>query len=126
MLYSTHFHGHKLILSDIGAFKKNNSFKVPAELLRPSYHSPDYKDTVLLNPGYIRLKFWADNPGFRVLHCHMDWHLAIGIGLIIQVGEIDDMVQTPINFPKCGNYQPDIKWSWTWQFSQLTQLQTVI
>lgn len=41
--------------------------------------NPPYKDSILIpNPGYVRLKFRANNPGFWIAHCHFDWHLAIG------------------------------------------------
>jgi hypothetical protein len=33
--------------------------------------------------------------------------LGIGMGMVLQVGEIDEMIKPPPNFPRCGNYQPD-------------------
>lgn len=47
--------------------------------------------------------------GFWIIHCHFEWHLGIGMALVLQVGEHEDMVPTPKGFPKCGNYLPDIK-----------------
>lgn len=37
-----------------------------------------------------------------------DWHMAVGMGLVVQVGEQDDMVKPPAGFPKCNHYTPDI------------------
>lgn len=34
--------------------------------------------------------------------------MAVGMGLVVQVGEADDMVKPPVGFPKCGNYKPQI------------------
>lgn len=72
-----------------------------------NFDFPPYKDTVVLPyPGYVKLRFRADNPGFWLLHCHFDWHLPIGMSLIIQVGEIEQMPKAPENFPRCRNYLP--------------------
>lgn len=66
------------------------------------------KDTISIpSKGFTRFRFRADNPGFWLLHCHYEWHLATGMGLIFQVGETDQMVPPPADFPKCGNYNPN-------------------
>lgn len=71
------------------------------------FEFPPYKDTVVLPyPGYVRLRFRADNPGYWLLHCHFDWHLPIGMSLVIQVGDIEQMQKAPENFPRCRNYLP--------------------
>lgn len=46
--------------------------------------------------------------GFWLMHCHYEWHLSIGMGLILQVGNISEMVPTPKGFPSCGNYLPEL------------------
>lgn len=43
-----------------------------------------------------------------MLHCHFEWHLSVGMALVFQVGEPENMVKPPKDFPKCGNYQPAI------------------
>jgi hypothetical protein len=40
-----------------------------------------------------------------------EWHMAVGMGLVLQVGESDDMVKPPKNFPKCNNFKPDVDFS---------------
>lgn len=47
--------------------------------------------------------------GFWLLHCHYEWHLAIGMGLFLQVGEISEMVKAPNDFPQCDNYIPPVR-----------------
>ena len=70
---------------------------------------PIYKDTVMVpNPGYLKIRFRADNPGFWLVHCHVEWHLSFGMGFVLQVGEIDEMVKPPADFPKCDDYKPNI------------------
>jgi hypothetical protein len=34
--------------------------------------------------------------------------MAVGMGLVLQVGEPSEMVQAPKGFPKCGNYRPRV------------------
>lgn len=70
--------------------------------------NPAFKDTILVpNPGFVRLKFHADNPGFWIGHCHFDFHLAIGMAVIFQVGELHEMKKRPENFATCGNFKPN-------------------
>jgi hypothetical protein len=33
--------------------------------------------------------------------------MAVGMGLVLQVGEPDQMVKPPVNFPMCNNFKPD-------------------
>jgi hypothetical protein len=66
------------------------------------------KDVISIpSKGYVRFRIRADNPGFWLLHCHYEWHLATGMGLILQVGETHEMVKPPSDFPKCGNFAPN-------------------
>lgn len=72
------------------------------------YKRPPYKDTVIHpGPGYVRLRFRANNPGYWIFHCHMDWHLSIGMSVMIQVGEVHEMRRPPDDFPRCGDYMPN-------------------
>ncbi|KAE9008675.1 hypothetical protein PR003_g16083 [Phytophthora rubi] len=42
---------------------------------------------VCVNVGYVVLRFKADNPGVWMMHCHVDWHMAIGMGMVFVEGE---------------------------------------
>lgn len=55
--------------------------------------------------GIIYILYFA---GFWFVHCHFDWHLAVGMALVLQVGELNDMKTAPKGFPKCNNFQPKI------------------
>jgi FtsP/CotA-like multicopper oxidase with cupredoxin domain len=73
-----HLHGHKFHILDMGVYDKK---PIPGYVRNGgipdhTHKSPPYKDTCLLPyPGYVRLRFRADNPGFWLFHCHYDWHL---------------------------------------------------
>lgn len=34
--------------------------------------------------SYLILRFVANNPGVWMFHCHIDWHLAAGLGLVFR------------------------------------------
>ena len=50
---------------------------------------PPLKDTVAVaDAGFVVARFWANNPGYWLLHCHMGWHEHLGLGAVIKVIEI--------------------------------------
>lgn len=70
---------------------------------------PPWKDTVSIpSRGFAVIRFHADNPGFWFVHCHFDWHLAVGMALVLQVGEVEEMKTPPNAFPTCNNFSPSI------------------
>ena len=105
-----HLHGHKYHVVGQGILRENITHE---EVRRGgisfiNHDRPPYKDTVSLPyPGYVRLRFRANNPGYWLFHCHLDWHLPIGMAVLIQVGEVDEMRKPPSNFPRCYNYLPE-------------------
>ncbi|TKA73136.1 hypothetical protein B0A49_07323 [Cryomyces minteri] len=45
---------------------------------------PMRRDTWLIAPnGYTVIRFTADNPGVWFLHCHMDWHVEVGLAMTL-------------------------------------------
>ncbi|XP_019874659.2 uncharacterized protein LOC109602679 [Aethina tumida] len=65
------------------------------------------KDTVTVpDGGYTIVRFVANNPGYWIFHCHIEFHVELGMALIFKVGEHDDMLPVPKNFQKCGDYMP--------------------
>ncbi|KAJ5625031.1 multicopper oxidase-domain-containing protein [Penicillium lagena] len=59
----------------------NTSQEQPYDLTRASL-----RDTVQIpSRGYAVLRFRADNPGVWMLHCHILWHLATGMAMLIDV-----------------------------------------
>jgi L-ascorbate oxidase len=39
--------------------------------------------------GYVAFRFRADNAGPWMLHCHVEWHMALGMGLLLSVERAD-------------------------------------
>ncbi|KAF7188186.1 Iron transport multicopper oxidase FET3 [Pseudocercospora fuligena] len=94
-----HLHGHNFQLIDrYPALNGPNFYSLesaPAGVVytgntsaMPTY--PTRRDTFVLPPqGYWVIRFVADNPGVWFFHCHIDWHLSQGLGmLMIEAPEI--------------------------------------
>ncbi|KAE8876322.1 hypothetical protein PF005_g29727 [Phytophthora fragariae] len=68
------------------------ALKLKGAMVRDVYTVPpcevDAKG-VCVNVGYVVLRFKADNPGVWMMHCHVDWHMAIGMGMVFVEGEAE-------------------------------------
>jgi hypothetical protein len=102
-----HLHGHKFYVTEIGRFDGSVTAGEAGRVAGVS-RRPLLKDTVTIpNNGYVRVKFRADNAGFWLGHCHFDYHMAVGMGFVLQVGEVGEMPNVPEGFARnCGGYMP--------------------
>jgi len=41
------------------------------------------RDVVAINGGNVTIRFFTDNPGPWIFHCHIDWHLESGLSVIM-------------------------------------------
>ena len=61
--------------------RANENGEIPRNL-----EYPPTKDTITTIPGgYVLTRFYADHPGYWIMHCHMSWHNHLGMGLVIKV-----------------------------------------
>lgn len=42
--------------------------------------------------------------GYWLFHCHIEFHVEVGMATVFKIGEDWDMPPPPSSFPKCGNY----------------------
>ncbi|XP_035911110.1 laccase-2-like [Anopheles stephensi] len=111
-----HLHGYQMFVMELGQDRRVPiTFEIAQQIARQrlvqrnTVPLPPRKDTVSIpSRGYARVRFRANNPGFWLMHCHYEWHTAVGMALVLQVGETDDMVKPPADFPKCNNYTPAV------------------
>lgn len=121
MHHPFHLHGFRFLVKTMGQHPEQRHMtvnlartlrvnEVPEARLAVEHHNrPPFKDTISIpSYGYAVLRFRADNPGFWLMHCHYEWHVNIGMGVVVQVGEPSEMVKPPTGFPRCGNYKPDV------------------
>lgn len=66
------------------------------------------KDTVTVpDGGYTIVRFVANNPGFWLFHCHIEFHVEVGMAIVFKVGDYHQMRPLPKNFPTCYNFKAD-------------------
>lgn len=108
------FHLHGNAFRVIGMERLNSSVDLEqvqeldrqGKLKRRLLRAPK-KDTVTVpDGGYTIIRFVADNPGYWLFHCHIEFHAEIGMALVFKVGSHDEMAPVPPNFPTCYDYIP--------------------
>ncbi|ESO84603.1 hypothetical protein LOTGIDRAFT_176112 [Lottia gigantea] len=106
--HPTHLHGHTFRVVGMGKLNVSTSLEEVMRLDREGLIERKLskavaKDTVTVpDGGYTVIRFHANNPGMWFFHCHIEFHVEIGMGLLIQVGSKDDMPKRPKGFPTCG------------------------
>ena len=54
---------------------------------------------LLLNMSFLFSGYW-------LFHCHIEFHVELGMAVVFKVGDHKDFVPPPRNFPKCNSYMP--------------------
>jgi len=94
-----HLHGHDFWVIGYGYGEVNES--------QYNNVNPTYRDTqvVPITPpdqkGWLNIRFVADNPGVWHFHCHMEWHLSMGLAIIFNEA-LDRLPPPPAHMPMCG------------------------
>nr|XP_033341671.1 laccase-1-like [Megalopta genalis] len=114
-----HLHGYEFKVMTIGnltgrEITRQDMDKVIQEhterLRRGDYKNPPSKDTLKIpQGGYAIVRFWTNNPGWWLMHCHFTWHHLTGMELVVRVGEDIDLPQEPPGFPQCSNWKPAVE-----------------
>ncbi|XP_038045804.1 laccase-3-like [Patiria miniata] len=60
--------------------------------------------TIVPNGGYTIFQFQGWNPGWWIFHCHIEFHLEEGMGLLFNVK--GNLPSVPKAFPTCGVWPP--------------------
>ncbi|KAK3356445.1 Cupredoxin [Lasiosphaeria hispida] len=88
-----HFHGHHFHVCERTA---SNSGVFTGEV--DCSGSPLVRDVVAVNGGgSVVLRFKADNPGVWLIHCHIEWHVPMGLSatIIEDAFEIQNTIEVP-------------------------------
>ncbi len=71
-----HLHGHHFQILDRGKSQQGKWSGNDGNYIS----KPNKRDTVSVNGGsYAVLRFKADNPGVWLFHCHIEWHVEMGL-----------------------------------------------
>lgn len=67
--------------------------------------NPQVRNTVAVpGGGWAVIRFTANNPGMWFMHCHLDAHLPLGLGMVFEVlnGPAPNLLPPPpLGYPKC-------------------------
>uniref|UniRef100_A0A182Q0P9 Uncharacterized protein n=1 Tax=Anopheles farauti TaxID=69004 RepID=A0A182Q0P9_9DIPT len=109
-----HLHGHAFRVVGMDRVSRNTTVedirrmdeegRLPRRLKRAPI-----KDTVTIpDGGYTIIRFIANNPGYWLFHCHIEFHAEIGMSLVLKVGDSSEMLPVPANFPTCYDFKPKL------------------
>ncbi|KAJ7054380.1 Fet3 protein [Mycena amicta] len=74
-----HIHGHKY---QIVARSSDYTSDDPSVVTMANQTNPLRRDTIQIESGgSATLRFVADNPGVWFFHCHIEWHLEVGLAI---------------------------------------------
>ncbi|XP_043270972.1 laccase-1-like [Venturia canescens] len=107
-----HLHGHQFRVVAMRRVGENVTVETVKRLdeeglIVRNLDRPPIKDTVTVpDGGYTIVRFHAYNPGYWLFHCHIEFHVEVGMGLVFKVGEHEDFEPVPRGFPQCGDWKP--------------------
>ncbi|XP_050537356.1 uncharacterized protein LOC126903292 [Daktulosphaira vitifoliae] len=105
-----HLHGHPFRVIAIERVGNHTSVEEIEQMdregkIKRNLLTAPLKDTVTVpDGGFTIVRFIADNPGYWLFHCHIEFHVEVGMATVFKIGEDSDMPLRPLGFPKCGNY----------------------
>ncbi|KAH7861844.1 hypothetical protein Vadar_031657 [Vaccinium darrowii] len=93
-----HLHGHNFWVMGYGKGK----FDIHEDPKKYNLVDPILKNTVSVQPyGWTALRFRADNPGVWFFHCHIDYHMFLGMAVVFEEG-IEKLGTLPTSIMGCG------------------------
>ncbi|XP_044007229.1 L-ascorbate oxidase-like isoform X2 [Aphidius gifuensis] len=107
-----HLHGHNFRVVAMAKVGKNVTVKEVQRLdslglIKRRLERAPLKDTVTVpDGGYTVIRFHASNPGYSLMHCHLEHHSMVGMMVIFKIGTHEEMPPVPDNFPRCGDWKP--------------------
>jgi L-ascorbate oxidase len=97
-IHPWHFHGHDFWVLAQG----NGTFDPLKDTEKFNLINPPRKNTVpLFVSGWTAIRFIADNPGVWALHCHIEAHFFLGMGVVFEEGA-ERIGRLPRSIMGCG------------------------
>ncbi|KAK3334531.1 Cupredoxin, partial [Neurospora tetraspora] len=103
-----HLHGHDFLTLGIGT----GTFSASTMLNQLNFNNPIRRDVVQIpGGGWLVMAYKTDNPGLWLMHCHIGWHVAMGLGIqfLERKSEIKQLMKLDQMEPNCEawrTYQP--------------------
>uniref|UniRef100_T1JM48 Laccase n=1 Tax=Strigamia maritima TaxID=126957 RepID=T1JM48_STRMM len=109
-----HLHGHAFRVvamdkvADSISLETVKQMDADGKIRRKLSHAPIKDSITVPDGGYVVVRFVADNPGFWLLHCHISFHMELGMAVVFKVGTRREFAPIPEDFPKCGDWTPKL------------------
>ncbi|KAK3369580.1 Cupredoxin [Lasiosphaeria ovina] len=103
-----HLHGHDFLVLGLGA----GVFNAATMAGQLNFNNPVRRDVVQMpGSGWLVIAYKTDNPGVWLMHCHIGWHVASGLGIqfLERKSEIPTLMHLDQMEPNCNAwraYQP--------------------
>ncbi|KAK4180245.1 putative laccase precursor [Triangularia setosa] len=99
-----HLHGHDFLTLGIGS----GTFNINTMKSQLNFNNPIRRDVVQM-PGnsWLVIGYKTDNPGVWLMHCHIGWHVAMGLGVqfLERKDEIKRMMPLDQLVPNCDAWR---------------------
>jgi FtsP/CotA-like multicopper oxidase with cupredoxin domain len=99
-----HLHGHDMMVLGIGA----GTFNAATMMNQLDFDNPVRRDVEQMpGSGWLVIAFRTDNPGCWLMHCHIGWHVAMGLGIqfLERKSEIMDLMHLDQMVPNCNAWR---------------------
>jgi len=99
-----HLHGHDFLVLGLGT----GTFDPQKHLPLLNYSNPVRRDVEQLpGPGWAAIAFKTDNPGVWLMHCHIGWHVAMGLGVqfLERASEMRVLMKLDQVVPNCNAWR---------------------
>jgi hypothetical protein len=95
-----HLHGHDFLVLGTGAGK----FNAATMMGQLNFNNPIRRDVEQMpGSGWLVMAFKTDNPGCWLMHCHIGWHVAMGLGIqfLERKNDIMELMHLDQMLPNC-------------------------
>lgn len=117
MAHPMHVHGHGWYVLGTSGTNRSNTGKMLKQMGASFYKkpypknvlNPPWKDTILVPPGGVTtVRFIANNPGVWAMHCHIEYHMAMGMFSVFKIGHQDQWPSPTkaMKMPPCNADSP--------------------
>ncbi|KAM7197452.1 putative laccase precursor [Naviculisporaceae sp. PSN 640] len=102
--HPVHLHGHDFLILGIGA----GTFNANTMTSQLNFNNPTRRDVVQMpGSGWVVIAYKMDNPGCWLMHCHIGWHVAGGLGIqfLERKSEIKGLMKLDQMVPNCNAWR---------------------
>ncbi|KQJ99779.1 laccase-20 [Brachypodium distachyon] len=101
-----HLHGHDFFVLAHG----HGNYDARRDVKSYNLVDPPMKNTVQVpRLGWAAIRFVADNPGAWFMHCHFEFHIAMGMAAVFEVENGPTLEMSlpppPLDLPKCTQHE---------------------